>query len=250
MKLSKDAATNRKFWDNFAEEYQDRHGAQLNRKDFVWGVWSLPESEINALGDVRGKQVLELGCGAAQLSIAIAEMGGHPTGLDNSEKQLEYAASLMEEGGYDFPLVHASADKTPFKKRQFDMVFCDHGAMTYARTAETLAEVYRVLKKGGRFVFNIQSPLHEVCYDSKAGKVSNKLCKSFFDLDRFVEDDLVYFQYSYGQWVRFFREAGFHIMDLIELKPPKKAESSFEFAPQDWAQNFPCENIWVLQKSK
>jgi|TARA_R110002126_G_C10490909_1_gene504503 ubiquinone/menaquinone biosynthesis C-methylase UbiE len=250
MKLSKDAATNRKFWDNFSDEYQGKHAQQLNRKDFVWGVWSLPERDIGALGDVRGQQVLELGSGAAQLSIAIAEMGGYPTALDNSEKQLEHAERLMAEAGHDFPLLHASADKIPAKKRSFDMVFCDHGAMTYAPTAPTLSEVHRVLKKNGLFVFNIQSPLHEICYDDKAASVGKALCKSYFDLNRFVEDKLVYFQYSYGEWVRLFRDAGFSIIDLIELQPPEDAMSSFDFAPLDWAQHFPCENIWVLQKAK
>jgi ubiquinone/menaquinone biosynthesis C-methylase UbiE len=249
MKISKDAAINRKFWDKFSDEYQNKHSDQLNRDEFVWGVWSIPEAEIGALGDLRGKQVLELGCGAAQLSIAVAKLGGHPVGLDNSERQLEHAESLMAAANVDFPLLHASADKIPSDKNMFDLVFCDHGAMTYAPTAPSLAEVYRVLKRGGVFAFNIQSPLHELCYNAKKEKVETSLCKSYFDLDRFVEDKLVYFQYSYGQWIRFFREAGFEIVDLIELQPDETAKSSFDFVPKDWAENWPAENIWVLQKT-
>lgn len=246
--LSRDAKTNRKFWDDFSDEYQHKHAEQLNRDDFVWGVWSIPESDICALGDLRGKHVLELGCGAAQLSIAVSKMGGNVVALDNSIKQLEHAEQLMDQADVDFPLIHASADKIPEKSNCFDLVFCDHGAMTYAPTAKTLAEVHRVLKKKGRFVFNIQSPLHELCYDEKKEVVGKTLKKSYFGLDRFVEDDLVYFQYGYGQWIRFFRDAGFNIVDLIELKPPKGAKSSFDFAPKDWAENFPCENVWVLEK--
>ncbi|MGI9184330.1 MAG: RNA polymerase sigma factor [Solirubrobacteraceae bacterium] len=43
----------------------------------AWGVWQRPESELNVLGDVAGRDVLELGCGAAQWSIALRERG-HP----------------------------------------------------------------------------------------------------------------------------------------------------------------------------
>ena len=71
MSISIDAQKNRDGWGKYSGEYQKKHGEQLNRKDFVWGVWSIPETELKVLGDVKGKKVLELGCGAAQLSIAI-----------------------------------------------------------------------------------------------------------------------------------------------------------------------------------
>ena len=49
---SKDARTNRRYWDRFADEYQDRHASQLNRRELCWGVWAIPESELNVLGDI------------------------------------------------------------------------------------------------------------------------------------------------------------------------------------------------------
>ena len=54
-------------------------------------MWQLPESELRVLGDVAGKDVLELGCGAAQWSILLAGQGARVVGLDNSERQLEHA---------------------------------------------------------------------------------------------------------------------------------------------------------------
>ena len=47
-------------------------------------MWQLPESELQILGDVAGKDVLEYGCGAAQWSILLAQAGARPVGLDNS----------------------------------------------------------------------------------------------------------------------------------------------------------------------
>ena len=38
----------------------------------AWGAWRRPESELQVLGDVTGRDVLELGCGAAQWSAALA----------------------------------------------------------------------------------------------------------------------------------------------------------------------------------
>ena len=62
----------------------------------AWGVWQVPESELQVLGDVRDKDVLELGCGAAQWSIALARVGARPVGIDLSERQLDHAPIRLD----------------------------------------------------------------------------------------------------------------------------------------------------------
>ena len=125
---SSDAERNRAFWDARADEYQETHREHIGRPEPRWGIWQLPESELQVLGDVAGKDVLELGCGAAQWSILLAAQGARCVGFDNSERQLEHARAA----GADFPLVHGSAESLPFPDGSFDLVFCDHGAMTFA----------------------------------------------------------------------------------------------------------------------
>ena len=73
MAISPDAAHNRATWDRRSDEYQERNAEFIGRKDEPrWGMWQLPDSELGILGDVAGKDVLELGCGAAQWSILLA----------------------------------------------------------------------------------------------------------------------------------------------------------------------------------
>ena len=91
----KDALANRRHWDAAADEYQARHGAHIGRPEPRWGIWQLREDELQVLGDVAGKDVLELGCGAAQWSILLAKRGARVVGLDNSERQLEHAKKNM-----------------------------------------------------------------------------------------------------------------------------------------------------------
>ncbi len=111
--LTDHAALNRRVWDEQSDDYQARHGGQLEKSGgTAWGVWQIPESELQVLGDVAGLDVLELGCGAAQWSIALAAQGARPTGLDNSARQLDHARELMAAAGVEFPLVHASAEST------------------------------------------------------------------------------------------------------------------------------------------
>jgi SAM-dependent methyltransferase len=153
--LTAQAARNRAAWDALSDEYEAQHGAALAATGgLAWGTSRAPESELGVLGDVDGKDVMELGCGAAQWSIALARRGARPVGLDVSGRQLEHARRLMTEAGIEFPLVHASADAVPLPDASFDIVFCDHGAMTFADPYRTVPEVARLLRPGGLFAFN------------------------------------------------------------------------------------------------
>ena len=69
----------------------------------------------------------------------------------------------MAEAGVDFPLVHASAGEAPFDDGSFDIVFCDHGAMTFADPYATVPEVARLLRPGGLFAFSHTTALSIIC---------------------------------------------------------------------------------------
>jgi len=145
---------NREFWDADADDYQAVHAADLDPAHAkAWGVWRIPEADLGLLGDVAGLDVLEYGCGAAQWALALAGDGARVVGLDQSRAQLRHARRLQAERGVAFPLVTASAATTPFRDARFDLVFCDHGAMSFCDPAVTVPEVGRLLRPGGRFVF-------------------------------------------------------------------------------------------------
>ncbi len=58
-----------------ATSTRQRNAAFIGRPEPRWGMWQLPESELRILDDLAGKDVLELGCGAAQWSILLARAG-------------------------------------------------------------------------------------------------------------------------------------------------------------------------------
>src|ERR1700736_699806 len=95
MALTEHARMNRAHWDAETDDSETHHGETLARAPLACGVWSILGSELRVLGDVRGKDVLELGCGAAQWSIALAKRGARCVGLDNSARQLEHARRAM-----------------------------------------------------------------------------------------------------------------------------------------------------------
>ena len=82
-----------------------------------------------------GMDVLEFGCGGGQWSISLARLGARPVGLDLSINQLSARAPADARAHRRFPLVNANAERTPFADESFDLVFCDHGAMSFADPA-------------------------------------------------------------------------------------------------------------------
>jgi SAM-dependent methyltransferase len=248
--LTEHEARNRAMWDDYSDEYQAKHGDDLAASGgYAWGTTQIPESELRVLGDVAGREILEFGCGAAQWSIALARLGARPVGLDLSERQLQHARKLMAEAGVEFPLVHASAEAVPLADASFDVVFCDHGAMTFADPYRTVPEVARLLRTGGLFAFSHHSPIETICWPLDAEEVGEQLALDYFGMHRIDVDDEVCFQLPYGEWIRLFRANGFVVEDLIEPQPGPDATSSYRSAASlAWAQRWPAEEIWLLRR--
>ena len=73
--LTGHAAVNREVWAKEAAGYVA--GAERNwaADEITWGILDVPESEVRILGDVDGKDVVELGCGTAYVSAWLARRG-------------------------------------------------------------------------------------------------------------------------------------------------------------------------------
>jgi len=111
-------------------------------------VWQIPEADLQVLGDVAGKDVLELGCGAAQWSISLAGLGARTVGLDLSPKQLEHARTAMAGAGVEFPLVEASAEDVPLEDESLDVaIFCL--SLMGSNFTDYIREAHRCLRLDG-----------------------------------------------------------------------------------------------------
>ena len=237
---------NRSFWNSISDSYQADHGSALDGdRALAWGVWRIPECELGILGDVEGRNVLELGCGAAQWTIALRNMASHAVGIDLSERQLAHARTLSR----DVPLVQGSAETLPFANESFDVVFCDHGAMTFAPPARTIAEASRILRKGGLLAFCMSTPFRDVCFDAARDEVVPRLTAEYFTLSSFEDGGSVEYQLPYGDWIRLFRRHGFVVEDLVELQAPAQPSTTYsDYVPAEWARRWPAEHIWKVRK--
>lgn len=248
-----DAERNRAFWDATADEYQATQGVQLGEHGAAWGVWQIPEAELRILGDVRGRDVLELGCGAAQFSIELARRGARPIGLDVSQRQLDHAAIGMDRAGVAFPLIHAGAASVPLPDASVDVVFGDHGAMSFVDPYRSMPEAARLLRNGGLLAFSMFTPLAEACWPPGSDHPVDRLVNASFGMHRvdLGHGEHVEYQLPYGAWIRLLVGSGFVLEDLVELRAAPDAVSTYQGeAGRRWARQWPLEHVWKARRRR
>ena len=239
---------NRQHWNLTSRAYQQEHDPQIGAAPRLWGMFSFPDARLRALGETAGKRVLELGCGAGQWSRSLAAEGAAVVGLDLSEAQLAAAARAMGKARYQ--LVQGAAEQLPFAAASFDVVFCDHGALSWAPPDLAVPQAARVLRGGGRLVFNVTSPWFTACYDDDTDRVTTRLHRGYFGPQTIAEEHgAATYQLTYGDWIKTLRGAGLIIDDLIEPRPEPGMRSGYtQTDPPDWARHWPAEMLWITHK--
>jgi ubiquinone/menaquinone biosynthesis C-methylase UbiE len=103
------------------------------------------------LGDLRGKKLLELGCGSGKQTIDFFKMGAKVTATDISKESIKETKSLVKKSRALVRVEQADAENLHFKENSFDAVYIGCLLM-HADIKRVLPEAFRVLRPGGRIV--------------------------------------------------------------------------------------------------
>jgi SAM-dependent methyltransferase len=211
----------RSHWDADADRYQADHGSFLGDAGFLWCPEGLTEAQAGLLGDVRGRRILEVGCGAAQCSRWLTEQGAITVGIDISLRQLQHARRIDQQHGVRTPVLQADAGVLPFADDSFDIACSAFGAIPFvADSARVMTEIARVLRPGGRFAFSISHPVRWMFLDDP-GERGLRVETSYFDRRAYVEQvdgraTYVEQHRTFGDRVREIVGAGLVLEDVIE----------------------------------
>jgi SAM-dependent methyltransferase len=201
----------RAWWDADAGDYLAEHGGDIGEVDFVWGPEGLREADARLLGEVAGADVLEVGCGSAPCSRWLATVGARPVALDLSGGMLAHAAALNRTTGIAVPLVQAGAEHLPFADASFDVACSAFGAVPFVAEPErVMAEVARVLRPGGRWVFAVNHPMRWMFSDDP-GPDGLVVRQSYFDRTPYLEVD----DAGRATYVEHHRTLGDRVRDVV-----------------------------------
>ena len=138
-------------FDNIAQSY-DRLNQVLSLGIDRYWRWSA----IRYLKDVQPQTILDVATGTADLAIATAKQL-QPTlivGVDISEKMLDYGRIKVKNAALDkiITLKTGDAENLSFSSNTFDAITVSFGVRNFENLEKGIAELYRVVRSGGRLV--------------------------------------------------------------------------------------------------
>ena len=184
--------------------------------DVHYGPGSPNEAELQLLGPVAGKHVLELGCGGGQCAIAFALQGAIVTAVDIAAAQLAFAVDAARLHRVDITFLQRDmADLAPIASGSQDLVFSAFAFGYVDDLATCFREVRRVLKPDGRFVWSQGHP----CYILSGATLRPE--RSYFETGKVVVGDatVVPFAVNYrtvSDYVNLLLGAGFRLERMLE----------------------------------
>ncbi len=178
---------NRQSWNALSAFYQRTHRISLD--DVHYGPYSPGEKELQIIGDVKGLDVLELGCGGGQIAVVLAKWGAKSvTGMDISDEQIGYAWELAQEQEVEARFLQGNVeDLSALDDDSFDLVVSSHALNYVENLSQVFAESARVLRPGGCCVFCFGHPLYYVLGDALEAQ-DLSLVEDYFSENRHTWD--------------------------------------------------------------
>lgn len=136
-----------------------------------YGFFTPTEDTLCLLGDVRGKNILELACGRGESLVWLNRRGAKECwGLDISSEQIKGARGTLKENGVKEHLFVSPMECDPgLPHGYFDLVFSIYGIGWTMNLDKTIILISEYLKPGGRVVFAWDNPLMQ-CISSEKGQ--------------------------------------------------------------------------------
>ena len=187
----------------------------------------LDPAMLESVGDVKGLDVIDVGCGEGRFCRMLAERGANVTGVDLTPSLVVEAKSLHPNGEY----FEAGAECLPFPDRRFDLAVSYVVLVDIADYRTAIREMARVTKPGGRVVAANVSSFISTSETSWHKDTTGR--KLHFPVDRYFEERplrLNWSEISIINWHRpmqaymsAYLDAGLVLRRFVEPKPTPEA---------------------------
>jgi ubiquinone/menaquinone biosynthesis C-methylase UbiE len=115
------------------------------------------------LGDVRGKRLLDAGCGEGYLSFHYARKGAVVSGVDRSSQLIDTARSRARSEDVNIDFREGDiCSLSSYLDGEFDLVLCNLVLLNVSCLDKAISEFSRVLRTGGELVLSVVHPAFDV----------------------------------------------------------------------------------------
>ncbi|MBW3003271.1 class I SAM-dependent methyltransferase [Candidatus Woesearchaeota archaeon] len=248
----------KKMYDDYGAEYQrtrdERH------PDRLFNEYLEVPSMVKAVGNIKGKRLLDIGCGAGVHAKKYLNKGAKVWGIDLSKTMIELARKRCP--GVEFAI--GSMRELPYRPSMFDIATASLSVDYIKDLGALFTEISRVLKKGGLFYYSVGSPVSESREKlNEKGITGNmlgwievdgkKIVKGKYFKEGLYEWEMVpgmvmrTYKRGFGTNLRALRKAGFELVDFIDCKP---AAGFRIYDPEGYKQfnRYPIFHIYVGRK--
>jgi len=206
---------------------------------------------LELLGKVKGKKILDWGCGSGIYAKILSKRGAVVKGFDISEELIKIA----KINNPDLDLRQGSGYKIPFNEK-FDIVFASL-AINYTKDWDKVfSEVKRVLNDKGIFIFSFGNPVTEISkkmdFDGKRIRVigdyfTQRKIEGLYENIKGKEIQLWNYHRTYETIIKTILKNRFEIIDYKDCYPLKKSKKLF---PNYYEQYTKIPNfcVWKLRK--
>ena len=212
------------------------------------------------LGDVRGKIILDIGCGEGGYSREMTKMGATVTAVDCAEHAIKYCISKVEQEQLKITYhLRNSCDLHSIADNTFDIVLASMMLMDCEDFEGTVKEITRVMKPGGRLFASVVHPCFSA-FSSDGGIawqgdgldrrviVSNYFFPTEWEapIKRGSDVMVIHRHRTFEDYVKMFIKCGLTITDLHEPIPTEEQAAVAEDVA--WMRKIPIFLFWELRK--
>lgn len=195
----------RRLYNKLSRTYDKRHSSPTTR--------IIREKEVPIVKKFVSGKTLDVGCGTGFHLPLVRDV----IGTDISEGMLSRVKS-------EKPIMQAKCEKLPFKSKTFDTVLCMFSVLNVCNYRNTVREIDRVLKPGGRAILSVAS-IWDWDYESLGDKKDDKITEEM-RIKRFHisgEDTQIYL-FTKDELIDVFKKHGFdmeYFDSVFILQRPK-----------------------------
>lgn len=189
---------------------------------------------LKMIGNVKGKTILDLGCGDGNLTSSLHKKGAEIIGIDKNEHSIKLAKE--KEGEYFCKDIR----KVDFEKNKFDIIYSSMVFLFLSdKEIKDLAKkIYFWLKKGGMFVFSDKHASTEIQNDNslwvnheipdKFNYFKTSKIRATLKNEHGENVSFGYYHRSLQNYIQIFTLKGFKLIDLSEPQATQKQANKFQ----------------------